>query len=219
MGAEDVEILIKAISTWRNATGSDLFRALTQTDVRGPTYLAATKGGALPGIASAVRVPSPEQLEAVGLTPPEAELLQAGITASVLAAEDDVIAMGSAIPWSVRDAMIRYKHGFSWIAPEAVLVRTDSESAALLEQREPTRILIPVTTESGVLFDADEIGMTQAREALELATDLLDFIATMFVTEMESAAGEWGVGLYGDARLDAAQLKLERRVIEELRKR
>jgi len=216
MAAEDLDIVLKALVAWRSH--GDLFHELTTVGARGPGFFGSRGGSWTERLSGILRLPRSDDL-ATCLSGAEAQLLAAGLDLSVREASADLHALESTIPWDVRDAMMRYKHGFTWIIPASTPITTDADGLKRLRTSHETGFVVWTGYRSGILFGCSDEEIAAALEATRLASGLEQFVCEAVLTESESKQGAWGVALYGESASDAAQRDLLDRAARWLRRR
>jgi len=218
MAAEDLELLLRALAGWRE--GENFFDALVLTrGIGGPEYFSVLPATWRDRLRRIVRLPSADQLRA-HLTIPEAGLLVDGLLQSFTQVVDDLQGVGPLTPWDLRDALLRYKHGFAWILPEVAPLDTDNLGHERL-QRAVARggFVLWTRKNSGVATSCSDEDLAGAVAITKHCTQLHLFLAQAVLSEVEAKDEPWGVALYGDAAADSALDKLARDVRDWLRRR
>lgn len=205
MAAEDLEILIRALIAWRSR--KDLFDELTRVGARGPGFFGPRGGSWTERLSNILRLPRSGDLTSCFSTP-EAQLLETGLDMSVREASADLHALESTIPWDVREAMMRYKHGFTWIIPAATPLETDADGLRRVRASDEASFVVWTGYRSGIILTCSNEELAAALEATKLASGLEQFVCEAVLTECESKQGAWGLALYGESASDIAQRDL-----------
>lgn len=214
MAAEDLEILLTALTEWRS--NKDLFDALAKVEAQGPTFFQRPTKEWSQRLRVIATLPRAGDLLPI-LTAPQAALLEAGLGNSVREASDDLYALASLVPWDVRLAMMRYKHGFTWLIPAIAPFATDPVGLTRLKAAPDTAFVVRTGHGSGLIFTCTDEEIAAALAATRLACGLDRFVCRAVLSEAESSQGTWGVALYGESAADEAQRALAEQVEARLR--
>jgi hypothetical protein len=202
MSAEDLEILVSGLLAWR--TGKNLVDALAAVDAGGPPFFGEQQGAWPKRLGQIIQFPSAKELREV-VSPQKADLLAAGLQSSMRQACDDLLAIGSLVPWDIRDAMMSYKHGLLWLVPASCPIQTDAIGLGRLREAGDSSFVIARHARTGNLFAGSEDDLNAALGATRVTSELRHFVAEAVVSEVESWHGKWGIALYGDTAEDPAQ--------------